>query len=1103
MSSPGHRLVLSAAAETRHRVAREWLAGLEGGGGGLLLAPSRGAADDFFHRGLSSGVLAGLFGVERLTLDLLAWRLTAPTFAAEERAPISLLGSEALAALVIAECRREGELVSLAAAAETPNFPRALRRTITDLRLADVAANSIAGLPEPGSDVASLLARYGGELEARGLADRADRLRQAAIELERGAVAPGRDLPGLWLDVTASGTLEASLLRALARASGPVLWTLPRGDTRAAELAQEILGVEPRALDEAAPANRLERVQHRVFIDGAEEPLAGEDPGSVELLFFSAAGEGMECVEIARRIRDLAAAGVRYDQMAIALRQPTAYLPLVEDALRRAGIEGHFARGSARPHPAGRAFLSLIACALEDLSASRFAEYLSLGEVPELEEDATPRPREVPFVEPDDDQLMLFADPAEAVEAEAPAGVLPTPMHWERLLVDAAVVGGADRWRRRLAGLEAELERRVREVGDEEPSRRAAIERDLERLRRLRRFALPVIEALAVLPQSATWGRWLESLEELATLVLRRPGSVLALLAELRPMAEVGPVALAQVHQVLSERLGFLQESPGERRYGKVFVATIPEISGRSFDVVFVPGLAEGIFPRPASEDPLLLDEYRRALGSGLTDRDERGRLERMLLRTAVGAAHSKLVISYPRVDVAHGRSRVPSFYALDVLRAAEGRVPALLDLQSRAARASASRMGWPAPDRPQEAIDDAEYDLALLRPLLRPGAGEVRGKGRFLLKTNRHLARTLSARGRRWRRRWTYADGLVLADGRRYERDEAAFRDTAAVLREEALGARSYSPTALQNYAICPYRFLLQAVHRLRPRLDVAGFEQLDPLTRGSIFHQIQYELLTELRSEAAGSLLPVTPDNLPEVLDRADRVFERIAAEVTEELAPAIPRVWASELDSLRNDLRGWLRRVAEEGAGWRPIHFELGFGLPVGPDRDPASTEAPVTVLDRVDVRGSIDLVELDATGERLRVVDHKTGRARDDRDLVVGGGEVLQPLLYALAAEQLLGEEGRLRVSSGRLFYCTLRGGYRILEVALDLRGRNAIREVLQRVEDAITEGFFPAAPREGACQWCDYRPVCGPHEERRVARKDRAALEPLEELRRMR
>src|SRR6202021_2010063 len=151
------------------------------------------------------------------------------------------------------------------------------------------------------------------------------------------------------------------------------------------------------------------------------------------------------------------------------------------------------------------------------------------------------------------------------------------------------------------------------------------------------------------------------------------------------------PPSPDEVYDVLPERLGFLRAEPPRRRYGRVFVGSIEEARARSFDVVFLPGLAEGLFPRRALEDPLLLDEQRIQLAAdldtGLDTQDDRIARERMLLRSAAAAASQNLVVSYPRMDVAQSRARVPSFYALEVVRAAEGRLPSWGELEKRAPR--------------------------------------------------------------------------------------------------------------------------------------------------------------------------------------------------------------------------------------------------------------------------------------------------------------------------------------------------------------------------------------------------------------------------------
>ena len=56
------------------------------------------------------------------------------------------------------------------------------------------------------------------------------------------------------------------------------------------------------------------------------------------------------------------------------------------------------------------------------------------------------------------------------------------------------------------------------------------------------------------------------------------------------------------------------------------------------------------------------------------------------------------------------------------------------------------------------------------------------------------------------------------------------------------------------------------------------------------------------------------------------------------------------------------------------------------------------------------------------------------------------------------------------------------------------------EALEIVDRAIELGFLPAAPNERACVWCDFRAVCGPHEEQRVARKSADKLADLHALR---
>src|SRR5262249_18601950 len=231
-------------------------------------------------------------------------------------------------------------------------------------------------------------------------------------------------------------------------------------------------------------------------------------------------------------------------------------------------------------------------------------------------------------------------------------------------------------------------------------------------------------------------------------------------------------------------------------------------------------------------------------------------------------------------------------------------------------------------------------------------------------------------------------------------------------------------------------------------------------------------------------------------------------VADQYREELAPAIQRVWQDEIESMRADLRMWLEQTAATHAEWEPIAFELAFGLKRDPANDPRSVESEVKLAEGWRLRGIVDLIERRRNaaagaapgdthaGADLRVTDYKTGRDYTRRNLMVGGGEMLPPVLYRLAVEQLFGA----RVIESRLYYCTRAGGFgeRVVPLSADSRGRGP--EVLRLIDSAVAAGFLPPAPRARACGICDFRDVCGPHEETRVKLKEQARLDALRALR---
>jgi ATP-dependent helicase/nuclease subunit B len=1055
----------------------------------LILAPSRTAADEFVRQRCSQE--GAVFGVHRFTPIQLAIEAAGPRLVEAGKAILGGVALDALAARAVYECRKNAKLEWFEEVARTPGFFTALAATISELRLNGIESRQLTSSGASGKDLANLLTAYITNLDSSGLADSAEIYRTGAAAIKAREFGMAK-LPILFLDISPTHFLEQEFVRALIGQTTNRIATIHARDEDAIAFFGER---KPTITSEEKTA--LDRLRRHVF--EIEPPPAGLMDSTLE--FISATDENRECVEITRAILSAARSGIAFDRQAVLVRNPELYQPLLEDAFRRAGIEAHFTHGTQRPNAGGRALLALLACAAEKLSASRFSEYLSLGQVPEApqqpewtppqgelfaklelpswdrggarragwsgmsevdSEATTPALRATPPISGGESSFSSYSDP----DSTKNARLQTAPRYWERLLVDAAVIGGYDRWFRRLQGLRKEFQKRIEELGAEDDAARLRLQHDIARLENLQEFALPIVKFLDELPPTAIWNEWLDLLERLTAIAIRRPEPVLSVLAELRPMGATGPVTLDEIREALTDRLTFLRTEPTERRYGKVFVSTIQEASGLAFDMVFLPGLGEDIFPRKSFEDPLLLDEQHAAISPYLTTQNTRVRRERMLLHLAASAATSRMWISYPRMDLNQGRARGPSFYALDVIRAITGAIPDLRTLQQRAVETSQSQIGWPAPRDPSVSIDDAEYDLAVISTVLRRPPSEVHGAGRYLVDASAPLARSLRARWSRWEKSWTPSDGIHL-----HPTDPAL-----AILNQHRLTARAYSATALQHFAVCPYRFALRSIYHLHLRDEIAALERMDPLTRGRLFHEVQFQLLTRLKSM---NLLPMSIANHASVVQIADQVLDEVQETYREDLSPAIPRVWESEVEELRWDLRGWIRQVvsAPDSSQWMPDRFEMDFDLP--------------------HLRGAIDLVEEGAGC--LRITDHKTGKAPSETIQFVGRGEVLQPILYAEVAEGLLGKPA----GQARLFYCTEPGGYRIIDVPINDDSRATMKEVLRLIDSSIEEGFLPAAPRKAGCQYCDYHAVCGPYEEIRVARKAAGNLNTLHTLRELR
>ena len=241
-------------------------------------------------------------------------------------------------------------------------------------------------------------------------------------------------------------------------------------------------------------------------------------------------------------------------------------------------------------------------------------------------------------------------------------------------------------------------------------------------------------------------------------------------------------------------------QRPGLSRQGQVLVTTASEARGLPHDHVFVPGLAEGVFPAEASEDPFYLDSERERLqarGIPLATRAERID-DRGLFYELISLPRRSLILSRPTFQA--GRVWIESH----LWRAVKD-VFTDLPLETRTVGAVIE---------PAESANGAELMLALADQLNRQDAGDGESALRarnWLLAQSRHAES--------WRRlarqRGIELGRLSNVPFDRYSgllsRPELRAQ-TARLLGEE----RVWSASRLKDYGLCGFRYFAKRLLRL-----------------------------------------------------------------------------------------------------------------------------------------------------------------------------------------------------------------------------------------------------------------------------------------------
>ena len=749
--------------------------------------------------------------------------------------------------------------------------------------------------------------------------------------------------------------------------------------------------------------------------------------------------------------------------------------------------------------------------------------------------------------------LAALALPAErwrrdrvmALVAGGPVGVgehRSFPTAWDDLSREAGVVRDLTDWKVKLASLRsstgerlADLDRATPTTADDGPAswkRQRLVDRTTD-IDRLGAFVDALQQHVADVSSAGSWSDKCSAAQQLLVWLLgaehrhtfwpeseqtafERVEAALVRLASLDTL-EPNPSPAVFLRALRSE----LDVARGRHgRFGEgVLFGPLSSAVGHDLDAVFVLGAAEGLLPVPRRDDAVLPDDIRIATMEKLRTTDARlpddvriasiDQLEtkamrlqhqhRAFLAALAAAPAGAATLTFPRGSLRSSRRSLPSRWLLESASALAGRTVYATDFEllDSAALDSAAL--------DSAALDSAALDSAALNRAVVDTVGShasgIQRPGEPASEHDRELgviANFVADAGRANDHPLTLdvRSGLELQLARASQ-NFTVFDGNLAGNEVPKTDSRSMSPSRLETWAACGFRYFLAYVLDLSDRDDPERLDDISAMDRGSLIHVVLERFIAE--AIEAG---PPAPDTEWSAEQR-DRLHE-IAAEEFDAIEARGRTGRAVHWQVQRDDLRDALDRFVVADNAFRaskvatPVNVELAFGLDGEPPVEVALPNGRTLAF-----RGFADRVDVSADG-RAVVTDYKSGRGAKYDALVPKKDAPIDPVLAGTTLQLGLYAEAAMRHTG----LDEAEANYWLVDapVAKEFRGyrwephhRSRFLDVLETITDGIDAGSFAADPGDWntfrqtneSCTYCTFDSVCVRNRGEQAAAKSEA------------
>ena len=478
---------------------------------------------------------------------------------------------------------------------------------------------------------------------------------------------------------------------------------------------------------------------------------------------------------------------------------------------------------------------------------------------------------------------------------------------------------------------------------------------------------------------------------------------------------------------LLSERVARSAYKPGPTNYSTVQIVGMRELAGCEFDHVFIVDMVEGDIPRVKLAHSYLNE--KEILKMKFLKKEELLRQERYYFWTNINSARKSVYLSCSETD--DNNPLVPSLFFQQ-----------MMDEYKHEKWGDNSIKGFVL----KKQIEDGEMIAS----------GKLSG---ISSATIENLVKRINSENfYREFDDYSIYDGIIEGD----------LKDRIA---EDFSTEKPFSPSSLEAYADCPFKFLLKYVLYLDKMEEVE--ETVTPLEKGNMIHHILFRFYNGIINKK------VTDSNFEDA-------FEQIVKIANDEMDRFHFRgpSWEYYRNSLVKKeglLHTFLKRECEfEPAGFNPAFFELSMGTKIDPkNRDKNSVADPVEIDlggQTLKLKGKIDRVDINDEKEFI-VIDYKTGDLAAKKS--ISEGLSLQLPLYLKALERI--QPGYKGVGGG-YFQIKNRNkccfqmylGPKKLEEDID-RCFEKVREYL----DAIRDGQFNISsdPKKKCNKYCPGKRIC--------------------------